>query len=217
MESDIEAIATNVKNTLATAVICKVTAVNHSTINCQSVINKTAIIDGELKDIPFPEFLDVPVIWQQGGGSYTTYPIAVGDYCVCIVIERSFDHFYLGQDNKPPAEIRTHDYSDCVAIMGICNQAGEFAIPKKITHKGDTLFNDNVEIEKTLHVKLNVVIDGDLIVGGSISTGTKGQGSATINGSLAVKGGDIKADNISLKNHVHGGVVAGGDDTGVSK
>lgn len=33
-------------------------------------------------------------------------------------------------------------------------------------------------------------------------------------GTITVNGGDVIADGISLKNHVHGGVKAGGDNTG---
>jgi hypothetical protein len=41
-------------------------------------------------------------------------------------------------------------------------------------------------------------------------------GKLTLNGSIEVTG-DVKAGAISLKNHKHGGVVIGSDDTGVPK
>lgn len=56
---------------------------------------------------------------------------------------------------------------------------------------------------------------GDLLVSGALTymKGMTGNGAggatATINGTLETKGGDVKADNISLKNHKHSGDSGG--------
>lgn len=39
-------------------------------------------------------------------------------------------------------------------------------------------------------------------------------GTLKVNGSIELTGGDVVADGVSLKTHSHGGVLAGGDDTG---
>lgn len=39
-------------------------------------------------------------------------------------------------------------------------------------------------------------------------------GPVTVNGSVTVNGGDVTADGISLKNHVHGGIQPGGSKAG---
>ena len=59
---------------------------------------------------------------------------------------------------------------------------------------------------------------GPLTVNGKI-TGTKGMavsggGGATVSGNMTVTSGDVTADSISLKSHVHGGVSPGGGTTG---
>lgn len=51
-------------------------------------------------------------------------------------------------------------------------------------------------------------VDGDGGGEGGVMTGT-----FRLNGNLIVTGGDVTADGISLKTHVHGGVESGGDDT----
>lgn len=195
-----------IRQSIATTLIARVTSVNSTTINCQPVINKTLMVNDEKQTIAFPEFVDVPVIWAQGGGSHTTYPIKTGDYCILFVIERSIDHFIAGIDHTEPAENRSHDYSDSVALMGICNARGAFTIPDRTTTSGDYLFKDNVIIEQNLVVKLNVTIEGNLAV----------QGSMHSTGDITTDA-DIKAGSISLQSHVHGGVAEGGADTEVSK
>lgn len=56
-------------------------------------------------------------------------PLAVGDYAVLFVVERCFDEWYSGNDFKPPLEARIHDYSDCIALVGLKNMQGELDIP----------------------------------------------------------------------------------------
>lgn len=47
--------------------------------------------------------------------------------------------------------------------------------------------------------------------------GTEGNNGNSVTGSFHVTSGDVVADNISLKGHVHGGVLSGGSDTGGPK
>lgn len=128
-----EAITVALSNT-HTATIAKVTKVGATTIDCRPVINR--LVKGE--SIPLPEFVDVPPIFMQGGSSYTAYPIAVGDYCILIFTERCFDRWYAGQDYQPPLELRMHDYSDGLALVGINPLAAALTIPSVIQQTGDT-------------------------------------------------------------------------------
>lgn len=117
-----------------TATIARVTAVGATTINCRPVINR--VVNGE--SIALPEFVDVPPLFLQGGNSYTAHPIAIGDYCLLIFTERCFDRWYAGQDYQPPLELRMHDYSDAIAIVGINPLADAITIPSTIKQVGDT-------------------------------------------------------------------------------
>lgn len=63
----------------------------------------------------------------------------------------------------------------------------------------------------------NLLVEGSLTyMQGMTGNGGKGGTTAVINGALKTKGGDITADNISLKNHVHT-EQGDGNDTSVAK
>lgn len=121
--------------------IAVITAVNEKTINCKPVINK--VVNGE--EIEMPEFIEVTPIFLYGGSSHETYPLAVGDYCILMISERCFDLWHDGQDFRPPAEYRFHDYSDAFALIGIKNKAGLLVIPEVITQIGDKYKEGNHE------------------------------------------------------------------------
>ena len=117
-----------------TIVVAKIVAVGEITIDVQPVIQR--VVDGEDKDLPI--FPSVPPVFLSGGESYDAHPIAVDDYCLLLVSERSFDRWYDGADNAPPIEQRMHDYSDSFALVGISPRAAAKAIPTTIERKGDS-------------------------------------------------------------------------------
>ena len=184
-----------------TTTIAKVTAVNSKTIDCQPVMNR--LVDSV--SIRLPEFIEVPVIVLQGGGSYLHFPIAVDDYVLLLFTERCFDGWYNGQDFKTPLEYRMHDYSDGVAICGLNNAAGLFTIPSVIQQTGDTNQDGNYTHQGTMIRQGNTTITGDLTLIGNLS----------VTGNITITSGDITIDGVSFKNHVHGGVQVGGGTTGV--
>lgn len=138
-----------------THTIARVTAVGEKTISCRPVINR--VVDGE--SITLPEFIEVPPVFMQGGGSYTAYPIAIGDYCLLMISERCFDRWYQGQDYKSPAQRRMHDYSDGFALIGINPFAGAITIPSVIQQTGDTIIDGDVTINGQLTVDGKVIND----------------------------------------------------------
>jgi len=157
-----------------TATIAKVTRVNASTVDCKPVISR--VVNGG--NIELPEFVDVPPITMQGGGSYTAYPIAVGDYCMLIFTERCFDRWYHGQDNQPPLEARMHDYSDGFALVGINPLASAKPIPGDMTtvngdvHYLNSLFVDgSVEVQQDLTVHGSAIFDQNVTVTGTLTVG----------------------------------------------
>ena len=177
---------------LHTSTIAKVTAVNETTINCRPVINR--VFDG--KSIPLPEFIDVPVFFAQGGASYTTYPIAIGDYCILHFMERCFDAWWNGQDFVAPVEPRTHDYSDAFAVVGVKPMRQGLQIPDLITQNGDTLQIGDYEHQGDLYQIGDVTQEGNIDILGDVNlTGNYEQvgsmevtGSVIINGNLTVNG-----------------------------
>ena len=64
-----------------------------------------------------------------------------------------------------------------------------------------------------------IMLDGNVIVTGTLITGTKGGGMASFGGTVNAKGlihseDDITAGSISLQHHVHTGVQGGSENTG---
>lgn len=128
-----DAILTALANT-HTVVVARVVTVNAKTIDAQPVIQR--VVDGVVLDLPI--FPSVPPIFLSGGDSYDAHPVSVGDYCLLLVSERSFDRWYMGDDMVPPIEQRMHDYSDCFALVGIAPMAAAKEIPTTIMRQGDS-------------------------------------------------------------------------------
>ena len=210
-----------------TTLIAKITKVNQKTIDCKPVISR--LVNNKAVDLPV--FIEVPIINFLGGSSSIQMPLAVGDYAVLFVVERCFDEWYSGNDFKPPLEARVHDYSDCIALVGLKNMQGELDIPTVITMLGDTYQEGNYEhlgnrtqtgdytLTGDFTINGQTIKNGNLTVNGNITINGTG-GGGTVNASnvtINLTGGDVIADGISLKNHKHGGVQSGGSLTGVAQ
>lgn len=208
-----------------TTLIAKITKVNQKTIDCKPVISR--LVNNKTIDLPI--FVDVPIINFLGGSSSIQMPLVVGDYAVLFVVERCFDEWYSGNDFKPPLEARIHDYSDCIALVGLKNMSGELDIPTVITMLGDCYQEGNYEHlgnrTQTGNYTLtgNQTINGNLTVNGNITcTGTISASNFTgLNGSSMTSTSDIISDGISLQNHTHpqndGNDNGGGVNTGVAQ
>ena len=208
-----------------TTLIAKITKVNQKTIDCKPVISR--LVNNKAVDLPV--FIEVPIINFLGGSSSIQMPLAIGDYAVLFVVERCFDEWYSGNDFKPPLEARIHDYSDCIALVGLKNMSGELDIPTVITMLGDTyqegdyvhLGNRTQTGDYTLTGDFTIngqtIKNGNLTVNGNITINGGGGGAINATGcTINLSGGDVIADGISLKNHKHGGVQSGGSLTGVA-
>ena len=204
-----------------TATIAKVTGVNAKTINCRPVTDR--VVDGEA--IKLPEFIDVPPLFMQGGGSYTAHPIAVGDYCLLVFTERCFDRWYNGQDFQPPLEMRMHDYSDGIALVGINPLAGAITIPDVIQHTGDANQDGNythqgnrtqtgdLTIEGDIDLTGDLTVNGNIICTGNISAASfSGPGGGTMVSAGDIQTtGEVTAGGKNLSTHTHAVTTAPGE------
>jgi hypothetical protein len=73
--------------------------------------------DGTIAD--YPKLVDCPVFTLQGGGAAIQMPIAAGDNCIVLFADRNIDNWYGSGAADVPANNRTHDLSDGIAIVGI--------------------------------------------------------------------------------------------------
>jgi hypothetical protein len=124
-----DAIHTAISGVLAglwTALPCIVDTVNlgAKTITAQPAIK--AFIDqadGSTKAVTMPLLLDVPIVYQRGGGGTLTFPVAPGDECLVIFASRAIDVWWQSGGVQVPNEGRRHDLSDGFALVGPFSQA----------------------------------------------------------------------------------------------
>lgn len=183
---------------IAQGVVAKITVVNETTINCKPVINK--IVNGA--EIEMPEFTEVPPVFLNGGDSYEAYPLKVDDYCILLISERCFDLWYEGQDFRPPAEIRMHDYSDAFALVGLRNRSGAITIPSD-----DRIWQIGDKYKEGDHEHL-----GDLVHNGNTTqTGDYTQdGDYNLTGNVEHTGNTNQTGNTTVSGTMQAATVAAG-------
>lgn len=166
-----------------TITIAKIVKVNNDTIDVKPVFKR--LVDGV--EYEYPVFAKVPPIFLNGGSSYLSFPLAIGDNCLLMINERCFDNWYEGLDNNTPLENRIFDYSDAFALVGIQPKASAITIPNVITQIGDTFQQGNYERVGNMTMTGNFTLTGNLVV----------------NGNITINSGDLTVDGVSFKNHVH--------------
>lgn len=199
-----------------TNLIAKITKVNATTINAKPVVNR--IVDNQ--EVELPEFLEIPIINFIGGSSYIQMPLKVDDYCMLFINERSIDNWYYGKDFTKPIIPRMHDYSDCVALVGLHNKNGELTIPDRIKMNGDTLQIGDYEHQGNRDQTGDYTLTGnETILGQLIVTGQGTGGTSTFNNTTFTLPSDsdlvieTSLGNVSLRSfiesHYHDGDSGG--------
>lgn len=204
-----------------TALPCQVLSFNSAkqTIEAQPAINgRYRQQDGSFASIQMPRLVDIPVLWQGGGGATWTFPIAAGDECLVIFGSRCIDNWYTqgfvapsGDTANPandPAELRMHSLSDGFALVGLRNQSRKFASFDNATARlrtdDDSCFiefdpvNKKVKITASGGINFNgVTIDssGDVTAPGTVQ-GTTVTGTTQV---VAGSGGTA----VHLTTHTH--------------
>ena len=146
----------------------------------------------DFQEIEYPTIHSVPMQFPcgVGGTAGVTFPIKAGDGCIVIFADREIEQFLSGSFCD---DMRSHSMNDAYAIPGLYSQAA----PTVKNNSNDVcLFNA-----------------GSLVVlnGGALRI-TLADGTTAL-----FSGGDLVVNGISLVNHVHGGVMTGGGDTGKPK
>lgn len=78
---------------------------------------KKSYLDGTTQEMPILN--NVPVIFPRAGRASLTFPVASGDTCLLLFIERSTDLWKSVGGVVAPNDPRKFDLSDAVAIMGL--------------------------------------------------------------------------------------------------
>ena len=82
----------------------------------QPLLNK---VWGNGTTTPMPIIENVPVIFPRAGGASLTFPVASGDTCLLVFIERSTDLWKSVGGQVDPDDPRKFNLSDAVAIPGL--------------------------------------------------------------------------------------------------
>lgn len=91
------------------------------TVEAQPLIRRPGRDGGTTQE---PALADVPVVWPGTGRHRVRFPLRAGDTVLLVFLDRASDDWALGLQlptatNPPlvdPAEVRSHDYADAVAI-----------------------------------------------------------------------------------------------------
>ena len=83
--------------------------------------------EGEERTESHPVISSVPVQFAGGSGYAATFPVAVGDPCLLVFCDRSIDTWFARGAVDLSNDGRTHDLTDCVAILGVRAEPGKLA------------------------------------------------------------------------------------------
>lgn len=78
--------------------------------------------EGQREPRDLPECIHVPVVFVGGGPYVLTFPVAAGDECELRFSERAIDNWHARGGVQDPSEVRFHDLSDAVALVGLYSQ-----------------------------------------------------------------------------------------------
>lgn len=124
------------------------------------------------------------------------------------------DGFYIGGfwGQTPTTFIRIEDSGD-ITITAPTSKTTNSPTVKVVCQTATVEASSSVSLETPqTNISGNLTVQG-LITGQGGMAISGGQG-ASVNGNITVQNGDVTADSISLKSHVHGGVQGGGSTTG---
>ena len=148
--------------------------------------------------------LDVPVLLPSVAGFHITLPIQKGDECLVVFSDRCIDSWFDKGGVQQPAESRVHHISDGFAFIGVNSKPN--TIPN-FSASDLEIRNDAGTQLISLKSSGEVLIETD----GNVTVNTP---TANFSGDI-IADGDVVASGVSLVNHTHGGVEAGGSNTGV--
>ncbi|GGA34063.1 Gp138 family membrane-puncturing spike protein [Hafnia psychrotolerans] len=125
---------------------------------------------GNIQSSPLPLLLDVPVVFQRGGGVTMTFPVKAGDECLVIISDRCIDFWWQSGGVQEPVDTRQHDLSDAFAIVGPQSQAQKISgistnSAQMRSDDGSTYFELNPATQT-----INIVAPGGFNVTAPLST-----------------------------------------------
>lgn len=195
----------------------KVTTVNaNGTVNIQPVIREKLISSGNsVSYVNLPIIPNVPICWPNAGGYSITFPIDVGDECLAVISDQSFDNWWLYGGVQNPVEYRRHDLTDAIAIFGPKSIPNTLPEPQGFTVR--TPKGKAIEILGDGTLKLLSGTGASLVINQSKATIKVGASSIEITSAGIKVTGKLTINDIEFMEHKHTAPAEGGETSGVIK
>ena len=195
----------------------KVTTVNaNGTVNIQPVIREKLISSGNsVSYVNLPIIPNVPICWPNAGGYSITFPIDVGDECLAVISDQSFDNWWLYGGVQNPIEYRRHDLTDAIAIFGPKSIPNTLPEPQGFTVR--TPKGKAIEILSDGTLKLLSGTGASLVINQSKATIKVGASSIEITSAGIKVTGKLTINDIEFMEHKHTAPAEGGETSGVIK
>ena len=195
----------------------KVTTVNaNGTVNIQPVIREKLISSGNsVSYVNLPIIPNVPICWPNAGGYSITFPIDVGDECLAVISDQSFDNWWLYGGVQNPVEYRRHDLTDAIAIFGPKSIPNTLPEPQGFTVR--TPKGKAIEILSDGTLKLLSGTGASLVINQSKATIKVGASSIEMTSDGIKVTGKLTINDIEFMEHKHTAPAEGGETSGVIK
>lgn len=205
-----------------------------SSVKGSGKVNSTPLSaqsDAENNALPMSSIQALPYARYQSGIAAVIIEPAPGDQRIFVTCKNDISTIQTGTtDPQRPGSNRKFSQSDSVCLGSINTKVPEVYIfikqdktllihaPEGVTIETDAdctitcggNLKATVSGTTTIDCEQTIITGALTVQGGLTVTGGNG---ATVQGNINSQGGDIKADNISLKSHVHGNVQNGGGIT----
>lgn len=164
--------------------------------------------------VPLPVLQDVPISLHRGGGFSATLPIQPGDECVVLFSDVCIDAWWQsGGTNNNQMELRRHDLSDGIAILGPWSQ------PRRLqnysTNSAQLRSDDGTVVIDVAGSQITLTAPNVTV--NASNTATISGNQVNINGSAGVTitgNNATKIEGRTFTSHEHVGVQTGGGVTG---
>ncbi len=190
-------------------------------------------LDGQGNPTPHVTIYNVPYFRLQGGANGIIMDPQKGDIGVAVFASRDISQVKTTKKQGNPGSHRQYSFADGMYLGGMLNgtptQYIQFSAAGIRIHSPTQVKIDapdvlieaqTVEINASTSATVTTptfTVNGDAVVNGHTTMAggiaQTGGGAATFSGSMTVTG-DVTAQGTSVHNHVHGGVVPGGGNTG---
>ena len=186
-------------------------------------------LDGQGNPTPHVTVYNLPYFRLQGGDNGIIIDPEPGDNGVAVFASRDISQVKSTKKQGNPGSHRQYSFADGMYLGGMLNgtptQYIQFSTAGIRIHSPTQVKIDapdvlieaqTVEINASTSTTVTTpifTVNGNTVLNGTLQSGGVGGANATFSGSVIVDV-DVTADGVSLHNHVHSGVIAGGDNTG---